>query len=209
MLVYALASPAPRSRIRGIAGEPLRAVTVARVTAIVADVRRSPRPTRDQARRFDAVMRRLAAVAPSLLPVRFGTVVGEEELAFILKSRGPALLAALRHVRNRVQMTTRVFDVESHLPNPESRIPRSGAEYLRQRAARARVAELDPLRGAVRRWVRDERVETRGRIVTLHHLVPRTSADAYRRALERAAGEQRRRVIMSGPHPAYAFAETE
>jgi hypothetical protein len=203
-LVYALASQPPRRRITG---ERLRSVTVARVTAIVADVRRVPSPTHANAIRYDAVIRELTAAVPSLLPVRFGTVMSDDELAFVLKSRSASLRAALRHVSNRAQMTVRVFGVKSEIPNRKSPIPMSGGDYLRERAARARVPELDPLREAVRRWVRDEQVEKRERIVTIHHLVPRAAVDAYRRAFERAAAEQQRRLLISGPHPPYAFAE--
>ena len=208
-LVYALATPPVRPRVRGLADEPLRVVAVARVAAIVGDVPRIPRPTHANAVRYDAIQRRLVAIAPSLLPVRFGSLVDDEELAFILASRAASLTTALAHVRNRVQMTVRVVGMEPGVPREGGRqnTLQSGTDYLRQRAAVTRVAELDPLRDAVRRWLRDERVETHERIVTLHHLVPRTAVDAYRRAIERAAGEQQRQVVISGPHPAYAFAE--
>jgi hypothetical protein len=55
--------------------------------------------------------------------------------------------------------------------------------------------------------VRDERVEKRERVATVYHLVPRASAEAYRRAIDRAAAAARLQVIVSGPWPAYAFVD--
>ena len=100
-------------------------------------------------------------------------------------------------------------DRESRIPNPESRIP--GTSYLKARAAAAAreraVPAFEPLRPAVQRWVRAERVEKRGDVATLYHLVPRRVADRYRGALEEAARDAKVRLLVSGPWPAYAFAD--
>ena len=82
----------------------------------------------------------------------------------------------------------------------------SGAEYLRSRAREQAVPELDPIRPAIRKWIRDERVERRGGVASVYHLVPRQSAAAYRAALSRAGKEHGTRVLVTGPWPAYAFA---
>jgi hypothetical protein len=50
-------------------------------------------------------------------------------------------------------------------------------------------------------------VETRASIATVYHLVPRASAEAYRRALARHAADAGVRVVISGPWPPYAFAD--
>jgi hypothetical protein len=68
----------------------------------------------------------------------------------------------------------------------------------------------DPLRDAVARWVRAERVERhdRGRLAgSLYHLIPRGAADGYRRAIERAAVDAGLTTVVSGPWPPYAFAD--
>jgi hypothetical protein len=57
--------------------------------------------------------------------------------------------------------------------------------------------------------VRDERVETRAGVTSVYHLVPRAAAEAYRRALDRAAAAQGLRIAVSGPWPPYAFAAEE
>ena len=100
--------------------------------------------------------------------------------------------------------------------SPDSERPQrariSGTAYLQGRAeAVARANEIpgfEPVRDAVRRWVRDERVERRGAIASVYHLIPRTAADGYRRAIGRAAAGGGLRVVVSGPWPAYAFADT-
>jgi hypothetical protein len=106
-----------------------------------------------------------------------------------------------------------------------------GVRYLRERAAHAarerEIPGFGPVQAAVTRWVRDEKVEKSGevgksgevekwrsgevrerrkvRIASVYHLVPRASADAYRRAAERAAESAGLAILVSGPHPAYAF----
>ena len=72
------------------------------------------------------------------------------------------------------------------------------------------IPGAEPLRTAVARWVRAERVERhdRGRLAgSLYHLIPRGSAAAYRRAVERAALDERLTIVVSGPWPPYAFAD--
>jgi len=232
LCVYALtAGRSARLPIRGAAGERLRLVREGPIAAVVGELPRMPRPTPDNLRRYDLVIRRLAERFPSILPVRFGASFDDPaELAFVLRSRNASLRRELSKVRNRVQMTLRVIErggsasppeVESggpasplHRPalNVEGRSGPgvTGSEYLRRRAeARARereIAGFDPVRDAVRRWVREERVEKRANIATVYHLVPQASADSYRAAAERAAAAAGLQVVITGPWPPYAFA---
>jgi hypothetical protein len=100
-----------------------------------------------------------------------------------------------------------------------------GTRYMRQRAAEARqlpaVAEV--LRTGVADVIEGERVE-RGQsssqsssspvIGSIHHLIPRGSADRYRARLDAAAASPAFaasgiRLRVSGPSPAYAFAEAD
>jgi hypothetical protein len=201
ILVYALTAPAAP------VPKPLRRVTVGAVTAVVQIVRRPPKPTLRALRAFDRRLASLDRSVPAILPVRFGTGIADlAELTLILQARQQALRRSLRSVRGRVQMTVRIVNVEA--PTPKSQPARSGSEYLRQRAAARDVPGFAPLRAAVRRWVKDERVEKRERIASVYHLVPRGSVPAYRRALEAAASDAGLRVVVSGPWPPYAFATT-
>ena len=213
LCVYAVAVP-PEKRIavRGLDDERLRAVTVGRVTAIVGELTHPPRPTQGTLRKYSEVVQKLAERLPAVLPARFGTCMQDLiELTFILQSRQQSLLRNLRDVRGRVQMTGRIF--QSSAPNAGRATSiasaGSGAEYLRARAAAAtREKEVDgfaSVRAAVRRWIRDERVEKQGPIASVYHLVPRGQAEQYRRTLEHAAREAGLRLTVSGPWPPYAF----
>jgi hypothetical protein len=215
--VYALAGRGARPVGRGLARERLHLVRVGRVSAIVGSLRRPPAPTPANLKRYDAVVRSLAEQLTSLLPARFGTCFPEpDELRLILTSRQRSFQRALRHVRDRMQMTVRIVGAGEAPPpraSPDPRAPPTspGRAYLQGRAERAaRERELpgfDPVRAAVARWVRDERVDKSRGIATVYHLVPRSSAAAYQRALARAAEQSGLRLVVSGPWPPYAFTE--
>ena len=208
--VYALVSPAPRRiGVSGVAGERLRVVTVGAVSAIVGDITRTAKPTEANLRKYDGVMRALARTSPALLPVRFGTQFRDlDELALVLQSRQSSLRRLLRHVRNRAQITIRIAVPDSS-PLRTSRAVESGSAYLRERAAEAAHAReipgFGPVRGTVRRWVKDERVERQANVASVYHLIPAGSVDPYRAALDRAARKAGLRLRVSGPWPPYAF----
>jgi hypothetical protein len=213
LCVYAVALP-PEKRIalRGLDGERLRAITVGRVAAIVGELTRPPKPTQGMLRKYSDVVQSLAERLPSILPARFGTCVQDlVELSFILQSRQQTLLRNLRDVRGRVQMTGRILQPPGRagVVSTSSSSAVSGADYLRGRAAAAasekEVVGFAPIRAAVRRWIRDERVEKQGTVASVYHLVPRGQAEKYRRALEQAAQQAGVRLTVSGPWPPYAF----
>ena len=200
--VYALASRAPaRFSVRGIAGERLRAVRVSGITAIVGESRRAPSPTIRNLTRHAAVIDALAHSIDAILPARFATcVAGEDELAAAVRSRAPMLKTRLRAVRRRAQMTIRLV-----APPVAQGRPASGTEYLRQR--RVTAPAFEPIRAAVGKYVKESRVERRGDVVTINHLVPRTAVDRYRADIARAAAENGVRLILTGPWPPFAFAD--
>jgi hypothetical protein len=231
--VYAVVSGATGSlHINGVAGERLRRTRVAGIDLIVGNIATVPRPTDAALRRYDAAVRRLMATHGSVLPARYGTFAPTlEDLAQNVKDRRDAIRSALRIVRHRVQMTVRIFRGSDRGQTPV-RTPvrprtdpgpngvRSGSEYeygatqgrqyLQRRAAELQIPGADPLRTAVRKWVRSERVEPRARgplAGSIYHLVPRGAAPAYRTAVERAARAANLTVVVSGPWPPYAFGE--
>ena len=232
--VYALVSPARRRlRVTGMAGEPLRVMTVSRVSAVIGGMRRVPAPSIRNLRRYAAVVEAIAAEAPAILPARFATTVADrEELAFILASRGATLRRRLRAVRGRCQMTIRLLSPlsESESESESDDAPLAsrsaiagrarlrlapeatqGTQYLQRRAALAASARaipgFAPIRAAVRRFVKDERVEKRAGIVTVNHLIPRAAAPRYLAAVEQAATANHLRLMVSGPLAPYAFAD--
>jgi hypothetical protein len=211
--VYGVALPADRRiAFRGLGDERLRAIAVGRVIAIVGELKRPPKPTPTALRKYNDVVQSLSERFPAILPARFGTCVQDLiELTFILQSRQQTFLRNLRDVRGRVQMTGRILQApgaSGGVPSP-SATTHSGVEYLRARAAAAakdrEVVGFAPVRAAVRRWVRDERVQKQGPIASVYHLVPRGQAEKYRRTLEHAAREAGLRLTVSGPWPPYAF----
>jgi gas vesicle protein GvpL/GvpF len=227
LCVYALVGlPRPIQKVTGLAGERLRGIRCDGVVAIVGEVRRRPAASTRNLRRYAAVVESIAARAPAILPVRFGTTFDDvAELTSALRSRGAATRQRLRAVRLRAQMTIRlVSDSES---GDASRASQSraagrarvrlehkatqGTQYLQQRLAVLRTArevpELAPIRPAIRRFVKEERVERRSGVITVQHLIPRAMAERYRAAVERAAGQTGVRLAVSGPFPPYAFAD--
>jgi hypothetical protein len=166
-------------------------------------------------------MRELAGRFPAILPVRFGTVMAEDELRFTLSSRRAGFVRALAHVRNRVQMTVRVVTGQDRRTTGGAGHPLSGAsrdsgsqtgagrEYLTARARQAAAARVvpgfDPVRESVSRWVRDERVDHRAGVSSVYHLIPGSVVDRYRRAAEMAAAAAGLRITLTGPWPPYAF----
>ncbi len=228
MIVYVYALIASSSRVvgSGMSGERLRAVSAGGIVALVGELRRAPKPTVTNLRRYAIVIEKAAAQTPAILPVRFGTGMADlDEVTFVLQSRQDALRRRLRAVRGRSQMTIRVVLGKSGKsgsdpgddPSPGSdpgdpgHQSTQGTQYLQQRAisaARAReISGFAPIRAAVKRWVREERVEKRAGVATVNHLIPRSSVDTYRSAVERAAEYVGLRVLVTGPFPPYAFAE--
>lgn len=207
LCVYALTTRARGAlRLRGLDGELLRIVTVGRVSAVIGELRRVPAITHDHLTRYDASMRSLSDRYAAMLPVRFATCLELDELQVILRDRQQSLSRALRHVRGRAQMTVRIV-----APDGRTRVrggrPLTGTDYLRRRATEAAIPAFDPIRDAVRRWVRDERIEKRDRIATVYHLIPRGAAEAYRRAAIGRADDVGLPATITGPFPPYAFAD--
>lgn len=218
--VYALIASSSRVVGSGMGGERLRAVTAGGIVALVGELRRAPKPTMTNLRRYAIVIEKAAAQTPAILPVRFGTGMADlDEVTFVLQSRQDALRRRLRAVRGRSQMTIRVVLGKSGSDPGDNPSPGSdpgdqstqGTQYLQRRAitaARAReIPGFAPIRAAVKRWVKDERVEKRAGVATVNHLIPRSSVGTYRSAVERAAERAGLRVVVTGPFPPYAFAE--
>ena len=218
--------------MRGVTGEPLRTVCIGRVNAIVGRVRAVPTPTDANLRRYDRLMSALWHRVPALLPARFGTSARDlADLEVMVRGRERVVRSRLRAVRNRAQMTVRLVTQDEQVgrtspkpfgeggsgrpgepaagavARPTGNIRQTGTQYLRSRQREYSAPAFDPLRAAVRRWVREERVEKQGGVATIYHLIPRGSADRYRLTIGDAAREAGVRMIVSGPWPPYAFAD--
>jgi Gas vesicle synthesis protein GvpL/GvpF len=209
-----------------MAGERLRPIAFDGVMALVGDVRRRPAASTRNLRQYAAVVESIAARIPAVLPARFGTTFDDvAELMLVLRSRGATLRQRLHAVRGRTQMTIRL--VSESKSGDASRASRrhaagrarvrlehratQGTLYLQQRLAVLRTArevpELAAVQPAIRRFVKDERVERRGDVASVHHLIPRAMVERYRAAVERTAAESDVRLAVSGPFAPYAFAD--
>ena len=216
--IYAVVSGASGPiRGEGASGERLRRTRVAGLDLVIGSVARVPRPTAAALRRYDVAVRQLMATHGSVLPARHGTCAATlDELTHVIQERRDALRRSLRLVRHRVQMTVRVFSgsesVQSRfrVGSEWSDEATQGRQYLQRRAAEMQIPGSEPLRAAVKTWVRAERVERhdRGRLAgSIYHLVPRGATAAYRISLQRAALAADLTIVVSGPWPPYAFAD--
>jgi Gas vesicle synthesis protein GvpL/GvpF len=187
----------------------LRPVRVGNLTALVASARRAPAPTAANLRRYHETIAAIAAVLPAVLPVRFATIMTEPELVLVLRARAKSLTETLRRVRGGVQMTLRLAGVpqqDAAAVRPPGGRARSGMDYLQQRAAREReVPGFEAVRSVLGAWIVEERVERKGEVVSVYHLIRRTAAPAYRRAATAALVRAGLRGVVSGPFPPYAF----
>ncbi len=223
--IYAVVSGASGPiRGEGASGERLRRTRVAGLDLVIGSVARVPRPTAAALRRYDVAVRQLMATHGSVLPARHGTCAATlDELTRAVLDRRDALRRSLRLVRHRVQMTVRVFAVQSRFrvssESVQSRFrvgsewgdeATQGRQYLQRRAAEMQIPGSEPLRAAVKKWVRAERVERldRGGLAgSIYHLVPRGATTPYRTSLQRAALAADLTIVVSGPWPPYAFAD--
>ena len=213
LYLYALVGrPVRRPLGRGLGGEALRLIEVARLLVVAGRIDDAPRVTPTALRRHDATVRRLAGRTDAVLPIRFGTVVGDRlALARALAPRAAGLREALALVAGHEQMTLRVYG-EAVTTSDESAAESAGAgqRYLARRLRARRAPEVDPVRRALRGLVSAERIERHERpplLASVYHLVRRGDSKRYLAAVAAASAQLAGvRVSPSGPWPAYAFA---
>ena len=213
LYLYALVGrPVRRPLGRGLGGEALRLIEVARMLVVAGRIDNAPRVTPTALRRHDATVRRLAGRTDAVLPIRFGTVVGDRlALARALAPRAAGLREALALVAGHEQMTLRVYG-EAVTTSDESAAESAGAgqRYLERRLRARRAPEVDPVRRALRGLVSAERIERHERpplLASVYHLVRRGDSKRYLAAVAAASARLAGvRVSPSGPWPAYAFA---
>lgn len=209
------------SDLRGHHDEPLRAVAVGSFVVIIGQAAQGITATRERLAAQDRIVRALHTRAHALLPVRFAAMVPDmDALAKHAALKDSRLKAALRNVRGRDQMTLWLLKKGAHpivdddTAFPGITTPDAGGSAARKLAV-ARTpkspvcAEAQALAEALRPFVHDERIErgkVNGVVASLCHLIERTNATAYRRAVVKAAaGFPNVAIRVSGPSPAYAF----
>jgi Gas vesicle synthesis protein GvpL/GvpF len=180
---------------------PLRAVPVDGLTVLCAPATER-RVTPEALWRHEELLEELMREC-DLLPVRYGTVVADEDaVARAVTGRRDELAAALERVRGAIELALRV---EPRTPPPPVEAA-SGSEYMRAKAARLATArELhEPLAARSRAAV----VKPGHELLRAAYLVERGSVDAFVAAVRE---QQRARpdlaLLCTGPWPPYSFAE--
>jgi Gas vesicle synthesis protein GvpL/GvpF len=209
----------------GVRGAKVRSVSAGATSAVVAECKGPLSPTARALRGHDTVVRRIARVAPAVLPVRFGTLVdSDRSLVALLEAWSEDLQKALALVDRHSQMTLRLFALagtpapsEQSGPGEEAdeadeAAAHPGTSYLTRRARAHAIAqsapELEPLRDTFASIVAAERIVRHDHgplVLTAYHLIPRSSVTTYRRLLQRHAAALPYRAVLSGPWPPYAF----
>lgn len=198
----------------------VRAPSCALVTEIID---RLPEPIASSLAAQDVIVRRLAARAEALLPLRFGTSF-EDDAALLTSLEQLDIVrvrAALDRVRGREQMILRAFgrsagaDMAPAAPAAVSSGP--GTAYLMQRVAALKSApasRLAALRQQLASIVRDEIVEDASSprqqpplLESAYHLIARGDAERYQAIVTAWPAPADIAIRVSGPSPAYAFAK--
>jgi hypothetical protein len=185
---------------------PLRALRCDGLTALCAPVHPRAREevTPDALWRHEAVVEALMEER-DLLPVRFGTLLSDEDAAArAVLERREELAARLDHVRGAVELAVRAHPRERHEEAGEP--AENGIEYMRGKVRRTEAARLlhDPLAF----MARDSVVRSGAELLRAAYLVDREAVEGFvslvRRLQEAHAGLD---VLCTGPWPPYSFAQ--
>ncbi|MFL5927283.1 MAG: GvpL/GvpF family gas vesicle protein [Gaiellaceae bacterium] len=205
--VYAFVAQLERlPEVAGVDGRPLEEHALEDVSAVVS--RHSAPAAGDP--RADAVshglvVEGLAALAPAVLPVRFGQTFGDAAaLAAVMRERRDAIRRALDHVRGCVEIGVRVAGAA--LPR-SALAASSGSDYMQERLAR--LAEHDAITHELHERLEDlSRASVQGSRAGFEaaYLLERTRLDAAQDAVRRfATSHPELTVVSTGPWAPYSF----
>jgi len=207
----------------GISGAAVRVLKLKDLSVLVTDVETEPVPvTRDNALAHAAVVRSiLDRTTP--LPVRFGTVVTEEQLGNYVSARESALKAKLAELRGCIEMSVKI--ISAHIePEAHAQDPAQGPgatflaakrrELLGDESNAARAAEVSQwLHEQVASLIRNELITLRPTdkmVLSAAHLVERGNLGQYREKLaEMRQNRAELHFLLSGPWPPYSFANID
>ncbi len=180
---------------------PLRAVRSDGLTALCAPAEQravTPEVLWQHEEVMEALMR-----GRDLLPVRFGTLVEDEEAAArALDERREELTSGLDRVRGAVELAVRA---QEERPQRVATAGESGADYMRAKARSVEAARLlhEPLAFLARESV----VQPGPELLRAAYLVEREAVEGFvglvRRLQETHDGIH---VLCTGPWPPYSFA---
>jgi Gas vesicle synthesis protein GvpL/GvpF len=215
--------------LQGIAGAPVRLLTRDMFSLSVSDFAGDAvAVTRENVLAHAAVVQSLLE-RTTPLPVRFGTIVTEEQLESYVSAKHEALRAKLEQVRGCVEMSVKIIWDREWAEEPATNIgqQKPGTAFLSEKRreilggeARAeeakRVAEW--LEDQIREIVREMEIKTNPigtnatskSILAAAHLVERDRLDEFR--LRVAEARQQRpelHFLVSGPWAPYSFSNID
>ncbi len=216
LCLYALLGDRPSALPNGI-----RILACGQLYAAVADVDHEPAVEEGALRGHERIVRALANHVDAILPVRFGSVMPDEEsLSRLLQRREMEWRPALELVAGREQMTLRLFAEPS--TKPEELTEEDGgmgpgsrylAKKLRERGRPEVAKVLEEIRPLLAPLVKAERIQYQDKpplLASVYHLIERGEGAHYIQAVDGAdSGASSVRVAVSGPWPPYAFGRWE
>jgi Gas vesicle synthesis protein GvpL/GvpF len=183
---------------------PLRAVPCDGLTALCAPAEPAERePTADALWHHEEIVEALMEDR-DLLPVRFGTLLSDEEAAVrAVTERREELVARLDRVRGAVELAVR-----AHPRAPEDDSDHaSGVDYMQAKARRLEAAKL--LHEPLDFLARDSVVHDGAELLRAAYLVDREAVDGFVSLVQRL-GEVHPGLDMvcTGPWPPYSFSQS-
>ena len=202
-----------------IAGRTVRLIEVGDLALVVSETDGAPATDPDAVMAFEAVVEWFLRRYRSVIPIRLGRVLTDEEAAArIVRERAPEYRRLVHELEDTVEVGIRVLperDLERQ-DATSSGIAQSGAAWLEQRRQHygrleRAVAHLDGVGMQLKAELADaflrSREEARPGMLSLYFLVPRPRAESF---LERASRVKLPgvKVLVSGPWPPYNFVDS-
>jgi Gas vesicle synthesis protein GvpL/GvpF len=201
-----------------IAGRVVRLIEVDDLAMAVSESAGTPATNSDEAMAFEAVVEWFLARCRSLIPLRLGLVLPDDEAAArILRERAPEYRRLIHQLEDTFEIGIRVLPEDVPEPQTASSFDpaQSGTAWLEQRREHYRrrdgaVTHLDginaQLKAALAGAFLHTREEAKPEMLSLYLLVPRQHAESF---MERASRVTLPgvKLLVSGPWPPYNFVD--
>lgn len=208
--------------VRGIANAPVSMLKIDEFGIVVSESESFPLTQSESVMAHAAVVRSLLDQTTSL-PLRFGTVLTEQQLRHYVATYKPALKKNLAHVRGCVEMDLKIIwqqakPVAAQPPENEKQGP--GTAFLEkkrrelvgdERQAGQKIELSNLLREQLGGLIRDERIDLHpsrtGMLAGVFHLVERANIERYQKNVQEIRNNRPDlNIRLSGPWPPYSFA---
>jgi hypothetical protein len=200
------------SNVTGIGGAPVRLVRCDALAALVSTVVAAPaRTDRDAVVAHDVAQMKVVRHAVTVLASRFGQTFADDDVLCreLSTATGARVTATLERCDGYGEMRVAMRDVSDPPPSLSASIapPESpGRAYLESVRAKLKPRLPIDFRALLGDLALDERVERRGDVQTISHLVRFEDEAAYRAELYTQSALEGATIM--GPHALYTFADT-